>query len=256
MKDLFDLSGKTALITGASSGMGRAIAEAMGVHGARVIISSNDEQGCEAVLQDFEKKGIRALAIPCDVSSEADIEHLCKTALQKAGKVDILASCVGIAPTGSLLDAEAADFEKTIQVNLQSAIHLTRLLLPPMQERKDGVFIYLASIAAVRGNKNIGLYGISKAGLLQLARNVAVESGPFNIRANTISPGMIDTPFSKNLLENEGFMQKRLSLTPLRRVGTPEEIAGVAVMLASKAGAFITGQNIVVDGGTVISDGN
>lgn len=256
MKDLFDLSGKTALITGASSGMGRAIAEAMGVHGATVIISSNDEQGCEAVLQEFEKKSIRAIAVPCDVSDKADIERLCKTALQKSGKVDVLASCVGIAPTGSLLDIEAGDFEKTIQVNLQSAVYLTRLLLPAMQERKDGVFIYLASIAALRGNKNIGLYGISKAGLLQLARNVAVEFGPFNIRANTVSPGMIDTPFSKNLLENEDFMQKRLSLTPLRRVGTPEEIAGVAVMLASKAGAFITGQNIVVDGGTVISDGN
>jgi NAD(P)-dependent dehydrogenase (short-subunit alcohol dehydrogenase family) len=108
----------------------------------------------------------------------------------------------------------------------------------------------------VRGNKNIGLYGISKAGLLQLARNLAVEFGPDNIRVNTISPGMIDTPFSKNLLENEDFLKKRLLQTPLRRVGTPEEIAGVAVMLASKAGAFITGQNIIVDGGTVISDGN
>lgn len=256
MGNLFDLTGKTALVTGSSSGMGKAIAEAMGLQGATVIISSNDEQACTAVLAEFKKKSIRAFSIPCDVSSKTDIELLCEIALQKTGKIDVLASCVGIAPAGSFLDIDAADFDRTMQINLQSALYLSKLLLPQMQARKDGVLIYLASIAAVRGNKNIGLYGISKAGLLQLARNLAVEFGPDNIRVNTISPGMIDTPFSKNLLENEDFLKKRLLQTPLRRIGTPEEIAGVAVMLASKAGAFITGQNIIVDGGTVISDGN
>ncbi len=256
MNDLFNLHGKTALVTGASSGMGKAIAEAMAAHGATVIISSNDGAGCEAVLQEFLEKGIRAIAISCDVSKKSDIEKLVKTALEKTEKIDILASCVGIAPTGSFLEINAADFERTMQINLQSAIYLTKLLLPQMVERKDGVLIYLASIASIRGNKNIGLYGISKAGLAQLARNLAVEFGPYNIRANAISPGMIDTPFSKNLLKNKDFLEKRLALTPLRRVGTVEEIAGVAVMLASKAGGFITGQNIVVDGGTVVSDGN
>jgi NAD(P)-dependent dehydrogenase (short-subunit alcohol dehydrogenase family) len=125
-----------------------------------------------------------------------------------------------------------------------------------MIAQKDGALIYLASIASVRGNKNLGLYGISKAGLAQLARNLAVEFGPQNIRANVISPGMINTPFSESLITNKEFMEKRMTLTPLRRVGTVEEIAGVAVMLASKAGGFITGQNIIVDGGTTISDGN
>jgi NAD(P)-dependent dehydrogenase (short-subunit alcohol dehydrogenase family) len=163
---------------------------------------------------------------------------------------------VGVAIAGSFLEINAESFDKTIQINLQSAIYLTKQVLPKMIKNKDGVIIYLASIASVRGNKSIGLYGISKAGLAQLARNLAVEFGPNNIRVNAISPGMIDTPFSKSLLENKEFMEKRLALTPLRRVGTTEEVAGVAVMLASKAGAFITGQNIIVDGGTTISDGN
>jgi NAD(P)-dependent dehydrogenase (short-subunit alcohol dehydrogenase family) len=252
MTELFNLSDKTALITGATSGMGKAIAEAMGVHGAKVIVSSNDAAGCEIVEKEFQEKGINVSAIPCDVSKKEEIDNL----VEKAGKIDILVSCVGIDTVGSFLEIDAESFEKTMQINLQSAIYLTKKLLPAMIEQKDGVIIYLASIAGVRGNKNLGLYGITKAGLAQLARNLAVEFGPHNIRANAISPGMIDTPFSKSLLENKPFLEKRLALTPLRRVGTVEEIAGVAVMLASKAGGFMTGQNIIIDGGTTISDGN
>ncbi len=250
LKDLFDLSGKTALITGSSSGMGKAIAEAMGVRGAKVIVSSNDALGCEAVANEFQEKGIDAVAIACDVSQTKEIDVL----IEKADRIDILVSCVGMALAGSFLEINAEDYEKTMQINLQSAIYLTKKVLPQLIEQQDGVIIYLASIASVRGNKNIGLYGISKAGLVQLARNIAVEFGPHNIRANAISPGMIDTPFSESLISNPTFMEKRLAQTPLRRVGTTEEIAGVAVMLASKAGGFITGQNIIIDGGTTISD--
>jgi NAD(P)-dependent dehydrogenase (short-subunit alcohol dehydrogenase family) len=256
MKDLFNLTGKTALITGSSSGMGKAIAEAMGLQGATVIISSNDKTACGLVWAEFQAKGIHAFSMPCDVSVQAEIDNLFQKVIEKTGKIDILVSCVGFAPTGSFLEINAEVFEKTMQINLQSAIYLTKLVLPTMIEQKDGVLIYLASIASVRGNKNLGLYGISKAGLAQLARNVAVEFGCHNIRANVISPGMIATPFSESLLSNEDFMKKRMALTPLRRVGTVAEIAGVAVMLASKAGGFITGQNIIVDGGTTISDGN
>ena len=252
MKNLFDLSGKTALITGSTSGMGKAIAEAMGLHGAKVIISSNDEVACQEVLQEFLTKGINVQAIPCDVSKKEEINNL----VEKADKIDILASCVGIGTVGSFLETSTESFTKTMQINLQAAIYLTKRILPHMIAQKDGAIIYLASIASVRGNKNLGLYGISKAGLAQLARNLAVEFGPQNIRANVISPGMINTPFSESLIANNEFMEKRMALTPLRRVGTVEEIAGIAVMLASKAGGFITGQNIIVDGGTTISDGN
>ena len=255
MQNLFDLTGKTALVTGASSGMGKAIAEAMGLYGATVVVSSNDAEGCNATIQDFYQKGIVAHSIPCDMGRPDEVDQLASKTLGTLGHVDILVSCVGIAPAGPFLGTDAQTFETTLQLNLQSAWRLTQQLLPGMVARREGVLIYLASIAAVRGNKNIGLYGVSKAGLVQMARNLAVEFGPYNIRANTISPGMIDTPFSKSLMEDGLFMQKRLSLTPLRRVGTPSEIAGVSVMLASKAGAFITGQNIIVDGGTVVSDG-
>jgi NAD(P)-dependent dehydrogenase (short-subunit alcohol dehydrogenase family) len=252
MKDLFDIAGKTALVTGASSGMGKAIAEALGAHDATVIISSNDEQACNKATEEFLSKGIKTSYIVCDVANKDSIDKL----VEKTGRIDILVSCVGIAMPGSTLDLNKDDFEKTITLNLQSAIYLSKLVIPQMQQRKDGVIIFLASIAGIRGNKSIGLYGISKAGLIQLAKNLAVEFGPDNIRVNTISPGLIDTPFSQSMMENKAVMEKRLALTPLRRVGKPHEIAGVAVMLASKAGAFITGQNIIVDGGTVITDGN
>lgn len=256
IKNLFDLSGKVAIITGASSGMGKAIAEAMGEHGATVIISSNDEEGCKTVAESLCEKKINAHYICCDVSKKQDIENLYAETILITGGIDILVCCAGIAMPGSLTGINADDYEKIFAINLQSAIFLSKLVIPQMAERKDGAVIFLASIAGVRGNKNLGLYGITKAGLIQLARNLAVEYGPDNIRVNSISPGLIETPFSKGMMENEAVMERRLSLTPLRRVGKPEEIAGVAIMLASKAGAFITGQNLIVDGGTVISDGN
>ncbi|HEX8330510.1 MAG TPA: SDR family oxidoreductase [Hymenobacter sp.] len=256
MSTLFDLTGKVALVTGASSGMGRAIAQALGQHGAAVVVSSNDAAACGATVEEFDSQGIKALAVACDMGSQAQVRQLAEMALARLGRVDVLVSCVGMAPMGSALEITANDFETTMAVNVQSAIYLTKLLVPQMAERKDGALIFLASIAGVRGNRNIGLYGVSKAALIQLARNLAVEFGPDNIRANTISPGVIETAFARPLLDRPEVMAKRLALTPLRRVGQPEEIAGVAVLLASRAGGFITGQNLVVDGGTVISDGN
>lgn len=253
---LFALSEKTALITGSTSGMGKAIAYAMGLHGAKVVVSSNDTEGVIRTVEEFRSENIEAIGVECDMSQKTDIDTLFKQAISTFGKVDILVNCVGLAPMGSFLEINQENFEKTMAVNLQSAIYLTQLVLPQMQIQKDGVIIYLASIAGVRGNKMLGLYGVSKAGLIELARNLAVEFGPDNIRVNSISPGMINTPFSESLIKNEEFMKKRLGQTPLRRVGEVDEIAGVAVMLASKAGGFITGQNIIVDGGTTISDGN
>lgn len=256
INNLFNLSGKTALITGSSSGMGKAIAEAMGQHGAKVVVSSNEPVGILKTVEEFQKLGIEVVGIACDMSRKEEIDKLFQKATQYFGKIDILVNCVGVAITGGLQDISSESFEKTMGLNLQSAIYLTQLVIPQMQAQKDGAIIYLASIAGVRGNRYLGLYGVSKAGLIELARNLAVEFGPDNIRVNTISPGMINTPFSESLMKNEEFMKKRLSQTPLRRVGEVEEIAGVAVMLASKAGGFMTGQNIIVDGGTTISDGN
>jgi NAD(P)-dependent dehydrogenase (short-subunit alcohol dehydrogenase family) len=256
MKDLFSLKGKVALITGASSGMGKAIAEAMGYQQARVVISSNEPEQLAKVVQEFQALGMEVTGIACDMAKGEEIENLVNQALHVFEKIDILVNCVGMAPTGSFLDTTSQSFDKTMQLNIQAAMYLTQLVIPPMQLQKDGAIIYLASIAGVRGNRHLGLYGISKAGLIEMARNLAVEFGPDNIRVNTISPGMIQTPFSEGLMSNPVFMEKRLAQTPLRKVGQAAEIAGVAVMLASKAGGFITGQNIIVDGGTTISDGN
>jgi NAD(P)-dependent dehydrogenase (short-subunit alcohol dehydrogenase family) len=256
MKNIFDLNGKVALITGASSGMGKAIAEILGLFGATVIVSSNDKQACEVVVTEFALEGINCFAIPCDVSKKEEIDFLFTSIIQKVGRIDILVGCVGIAIAGSFLEINSEDFEKTMQINLQSVIYLSKKVIPEMQKNHEGSIIFLSSIAGVRGNKNLGLYGISKAGLAQLARNLAVEFGPDNIRVNSISPGVINTEFAKPLTSNPSIMEKRLLLTPLRRIGEVEEIAGVALLLASKAGGFITGQNIIVDGGTTISDGN
>jgi NAD(P)-dependent dehydrogenase (short-subunit alcohol dehydrogenase family) len=256
MTNLFDLTTKVALVTGASSGMGKAIALALVQHGAKIIISSFNKTELLKTHAEFKEQGFESLAIPCDMNHKEQIDTLVNECFSNFEYIDILVNCVGAAPTGGFFDINQDIFDKTMSLNLQSAIYLTKWVLPKMKEKKDGVIIYLASIAGVRGNKNLGLYGVSKAGLIEMARNLAVEFGPDNIRVNSISPGMINTPFSESLISNEEFIKKRLLQTPLRRVGEVNEIAGVAVMLASKAGGFITGQNIIVDGGTTISDGN
>lgn len=255
MAGIFDLHGKIALITGGSSGMGKEIARQLGLHGAQVIILSNDDQGNADTLSDFTKQDIQAIAYHLDITDKENLALCVNSIINQFSKIDILVSCVGISRPGSFMDISAENFEYALNVNLKSAMELTQFVLPKMIDQKEGALIYLASIAGLRGNTFIGMYGITKAALSQMVRNLAVEFGPNNIRANAISPGLIDTPFAQSLIQNKEFMEKRLQLTPLRRVGIPAEIAGMAVLLASKAGAFITGQNIVIDGGTMISDG-
>lgn len=255
--NLFDLSGKTALVTGAAQGIGYAIAEELGRYGAAVIVSDRDEAGCQAASRAFEQQGIRSWAIPCDVASAEATTTLVQAALAAAGQVDILVCNAGVANRlGPLAAMSEAEWDTVFDVNLRSVWRLANALIPGMAEREDGAVIFVSSIAGLRGNKGLGLYGISKAGTAQLARNLAVEWGPHNVRVNSISPGVIQTSFAKPLTDSPAVIERRLSLTPLRRIGQPAEVAGVAVWLASKAGGFVTGQNIVVDGGTLISDGN
>lgn len=255
--NLFDLSGKVALVTGATRGIGLAIAEEMARQGAAVAISSNEEGACASVAMELRDAGFGAIGIPCDVSSRPQIEQLVARTVEAFKRIDIVVCNAGVAPhMGPIATATDADWDQTMTVNLRSALWLTSLVIPGMAERRDGAVIIVSSIAGLRGNKGIGLYGLSKAASAQLARNLAVEWGPSNVRVNAISPGLIRTEFARPLLDNEAIMERRLGLTPLRRAGTPQEIAGVAVMLASPAGAFITGQNVVVDGGTIIGDGN
>jgi NAD(P)-dependent dehydrogenase (short-subunit alcohol dehydrogenase family) len=252
---LFDLTGKVALITGAHRGIGYAIAEEMGRAGAVVAICSNDATGVADAAQRLLDAGIRAIGIACDVGLDADLDRLVAETEAAFGPIGILVCNAGINPHfGPMADATDDEYDAIMRINLRSAVQLTNRVAPGMAERRDGAVILTSSLSGLRGNARIGVYALSKAALAQHARNLAVELGPRNVRVNAISPGLIRTEFATPILGNEEGLKKRLEKTPLRRVGEAREIAGAAVFLASAAGAFVTGHNLVVDGGTLISD--
>lgn len=242
------------LVTGATGGLGRALVQRFVQHGAQVAAADRDAAAC---TQLAAQSGAAVRSFAADLAAPGAAAQLGNAVLAAFGRVDVLVCNAGMeGHVGPLDQADDAVWDRTFEVNLRSAHALAAQLVPRMAEHGGGSVILMASIAALRGNKAIGLYGMTKAALAQLARNLAVEWGPRNVRANAIAPGLIRTPFATGLMANEAFMTRRLAATPLRRVGEPDEIAGVAVMLASRAGAFITGQTLVVDGGTLISDGN
>ena len=245
---LFDLSGRRALVTGAGQGLGLAIAQALAGQGAQLLVSDRDARDAQRVAAQLGGQACAA-----DLADSAQIDGLC----QAAGALDVLVCNAGIqGPAGPLAEAGEADWDQVLQINLRAAARLCKRLIPAMAERGGGSVVLMSSIAGLRGNRAIGLYGLSKAALAQLARNLAVEWGPQGVRVNAVSPGLIRTPLAEGLLANADFMARRLQATPLRRVGEPHEVAGVVALLASRAGGFITGQNLVVDGGTLISDGS
>lgn len=251
MPSLFDLAGKVAVVTGSTRGLGRAIAEAMISHGATVIISSENALETAAVADELGVEGIA-----CDVANDAAIASLVAQIVARFGGLDILVSNAGIqgGPSADQLDMNV--FDRVIAVNLRSMVVLTKHALPVMAKRPGASVVLIASIAGLRGNGRIEGYAMAKAGVVQLARNLAVQWGPKGVRTNAIAPGLIATSFADGLIGDKTFMARRLQMTPLRRVGTPEEIAGAAVFLAAPAGGFVNGQVIVVDGGTVITDGS
>jgi len=251
---LFDLAGKTAVITGSSRGIGRATAEALAQCGARVVISSRKQSACEEVVAAITAAGGEAAAIACHVGDKAQLRALVEGAHARFGGIDILVNNVGVNPMlGPLAELSDEAFDRVIANNLKSAFWLTTLVLPEMAARKDGAVIFVSSIAAMRGSAGIGAYGIAKAGVNQLARSLACEWGMHNIRINAIAPGLIKTDFARALWEDEALARRRIAETPLGRLGTAQDIAGAAVLLASPAGSFITGQTIVVDGGVTIA---
>lgn len=251
---LFDLKGKTAVITGASRGIGRAIAEALAEASARVVIASRKAEACEAVAAAIRASGGEATAIPCHVGDKAQLEALVATTQQRFGAIDILVNNVGANPTLGPLQALTDEaFDRVFANNVKSALWLANLVLPGMAARKDGAVIFLSSIAALRATPGIGAYGAAKAAVMQVARSLAAEWGPYNIRVNTIAPGLIKTDFARALWEDEERARRRIAQTPLGRLGEPRDVAGVAVLLASAAGSFITGQTIIVDGGVSIA---
>jgi NAD(P)-dependent dehydrogenase (short-subunit alcohol dehydrogenase family) len=252
---LFDLSGKVALITGSSRGIGRAVAEAMAEAGAKVVISGRKAESCQAAADALTARGHDVLAVPGNVSSKDDLQHLVDAALATWKRIDILVCNAGINPVyGPLASVSDAAFDKVMGTNVRSTFWLCNMVIPQMAARRDGTVILMASIAGLRGNSVIGTYGISKAAEMQLARNLALEWGPQNIRVNAIAPGIVKTEFARALWEDAERLKRVEALAPLRRIGEPREIAGIAVFLASAAGSFVTGQTIVADGGVTIGE--
>jgi NAD(P)-dependent dehydrogenase (short-subunit alcohol dehydrogenase family) len=254
MSGLFELNGKVALITGSSRGIGRAIAIRMAEQGASVAISSRKLVACEAVAASInEQYPGRAIALRASIASRDELAELAAGTRKAFGKIDILvsnaATNVYFGPMAGLSDEV---FRDAIQNNVLSTHWLVGMIAPEMIERRDGCIIIVSSVGGLRGSRNLGAYNITKAADLQLARNLAVELGPHNIRTNCIAPGLIKTDFSRALWDDPDNLAGALRSLPLGRIGEPDDIAGAAVFLASAAGRYVNGETIVVDGGLTV----
>jgi NAD(P)-dependent dehydrogenase (short-subunit alcohol dehydrogenase family) len=250
---LFDLSGKVALVTGSTRGIGRSIAEELARAGAKVAVSSRKADACEETRRAFEKQGWPVVAQPCNVSRKDELQSLVEKTLAAWGRIDVAVANAAANPYyGPLARLPDETFDKVFLNNVKSALWLANLTLPGMAERGAGSFIVVGSIAGLLANTVIGAYGISKAADHQLVRNLAAEWGPKNVRVNAIAPGLIRTEFARALWEDDKRRREREAATPLRRLGEPRDIGGIAVFLASEAAAFVTGQVIVADGGVTI----
>jgi NAD(P)-dependent dehydrogenase (short-subunit alcohol dehydrogenase family) len=251
---IFDLTGKTAIITGSSKGIGRAIAEQMALFGANVVVSSRKAPACEEVVAGITRAGGKAVAIPAHIGDKAALQHLVDSTIKTFGRIDILVCNAAVNPYyGPLAGISDEAFDRIMDSNIRSNLWLCNMVLPGMAERKDGAVIIVSSIGGLRGSTMLGAYAISKAADMQLARNLAVEWGGHNIRVNAIAPGLVRTDFARALWENKEVLEQTLKQAPLGMIGEPVDIAGTAILLASSAGRFITGQTIVVDGGVTIA---
>lgn len=251
MRSLFDLAGKIALVTGATRGIGRSIAEELGKAGAKVAICSRKADACAETEADLARSGIEVLAMPCNVSRKEELQALVDATRARWGRIDIVVANAATNPYyGPLTGIDDEAFDKIFANNLKSVLWLAGMTLPGMTA--GGSFILVGSIGGIIANTVIGAYGMSKAAGHHLVRNLAAEWGPKNVRVNAIAPGLIKTEFARALWEDPKRAEERVSNTPLRRLGEPRDIGGIAVFLASPAAAFITGQCIVADGGVTI----
>jgi len=253
LPSLFDLAGQVAVVTGSTRGIGKSIAEELGKAGAKVMISSRKAEACESTRAELAKMGLTVLAQPCNVGRKEEVSALVDATVKAWGRIDIMVCNAAVnpyyGPLGGLSD-EA--FDKVMNSNVKSNLWLANLVIPGMAERGGGSLIMVGSIAGLKANTIIGAYGISKAADHMLVKNLAAEWGPKNVRVNAIAPGLVKTDFAKALWEDDKLRKAREDATPLRRIGEPQDIGGIAVFLASKAAAFMTGQCIVADGGVTI----
>ena len=251
----FDLTGRTVVITGSSRGIGKASVIACAEQGANVVISSRKQDACDAVAAEINARfgEGRAIAVAANISDKAGLQNLVDESVAKFGRIDCLvcnaASNPYYGPQEGIADEQ---FRKILDNNIISNHWLISMAAPAMRERRDGSIVIVSSIGGLRGSPIIGAYCISKAADMQLARNLAVEYGPHNVRVNCIAPGLVKTDFARALWEDPKRIEEANSRVPLRRIGEPDEIAGAVVFLASKASTFMTGQTMVIDGGVTI----
>lgn len=250
----FSLKGKVAIITGSSKGIGKAMAKGMAQKGAQVIISSRDQTACDSVAQEFIAQGLKAVGIVCHIGKEEQRVQLIDKTISLFGRIDILVNNAAINPVfGPIEDSDGAIFDKIMDVNVKAPWALSNLALPHMQEHKNGSIINIASVEALTPGFGLGLYSTSKAALLMLTKNQAKEWGRYGIRANAICPGLIQTKFSSALWQNEKLLNKIEKTIPSGRMGQPEEMVGLACLLASDAGSYMTGGVYTADGGYMIA---
>ena len=255
-QDLFTLRGQVAVVTGSSKGIGRGIAETFAEAGAQVVVSSRRLESCLPVADSINAGGGEAVAIPCHMSHLDQIEGLVDGTLERWGKIDVLVCNAAVNPHfGPMATVTEAAYDKIMATNVKHNLWLCNRVLPQMAERKDGSIIIVSSIGGLKGHDTLGIYAMSKAADFQLARNLAVEWGRSNIRANCIAPGLVRTDFARALWDDPDRLKEATATYPLGRIGEPEDLAGAALLLASPAGRFITGQVLVVDGGATISSG-
>lgn len=255
---LFDLTGKVAIITGSSRGIGRAIAEAMADQGAKVVISSRKAEACVEVADAINAKhgDGTAIVVPASISSKEELQRLVDETRAQLGRIDILVCNAASNPYyGPMAGITDDQFRKILENNVIANHWLIAMVAPEMVERKEGSIIIVSSIGGLTSSTMIGAYNISKAADFQLARNLAAEFGPAGVRVNCIAPGLVKTDFARALWENPETLKAVTRHTPLRRIGEPHEIAGAAVFLASPASTFMTGQTIIVDGGSTTGAG-
>ncbi|MBK8545373.1 MAG: SDR family oxidoreductase [Caulobacteraceae bacterium] len=254
MANLFDLTGKSAIVTGSSRGIGKQIAYRLAEHGANVVVSSRKQDACDAAAAEINDKLGRkaAIAVAANIAAKEALQNLVDETNRTFGKIDICicnaASNPYFGPMSGITDDQ---FTKILQNNIISNHWLINMCAPQMRQRKDGAVIIISSVGGLKGSPVIGAYDISKAADMQLARNLAVEFGPDNVRVNTIAPGLVQTDFAKALWENPEILKASTARAALKRIGQPDEIAGMAVLLAAQAGAFVTGQTIIIDGGVM-----
>ncbi len=253
MARLFDLTGKVAVITGSTRGIGRAIAEGLARAGARVVISSRNVDKCDEVASELLNEGFDAFPVPCHVGREEDLKRLVAATNRHFGPIDILVCNAATNPYyGPLSGLTDEIFAKMVETNLHGKLRLCNMVLPQMAERGGGSIIIISSVSGLRGSPNLGMYGITKAADMQLVRNLAVEWGPRQVRVNGIAPGLVRTEFAKALWEDPVKRAAAERMWPLRRLGEPADIAGAAVFLAAQESSWMTGQTLVIDGGDTI----